>query len=184
MYYFCYLFAFYFFIFFFIYKICIYAIIYIAKISSKDNEYLRSAFDKAINESIKKIKSNSLDIGTQLYIDKQKNKNKTLLAYHYELIFPVYVNLSKYVNKNTMFVIPLKCDDIQKRYIISTMLTKEMAYNNVRIIDCVNLQWLKYEDDRTKMHISNFGMHNKLLDINPFLYFYIKTHLHFKLPTT
>ena len=125
--------------------IILYVIIY-TKIDDKsiniDKLNLIKIFTNSINFSLFNCLINPNIIGKQLFIERDLiNDIKIMKGYHIELLLPLFININKYINITMCLVI--RINNKSKQYNGMSIITKQMAYVNSRLIGPVKHQWLK-----------------------------------------
>ena len=101
---------------------------------------LMKKIDKATKYSIYLAKKDGNIIGKQVFIERKLiNDKKITYGYHLELLLPLTLNID---GKYVYFAMVLRPNHKKKYYDGMSIITREMAYCNSRLISQVQLPWL------------------------------------------
>ena len=145
---------------------------------------LEKLVSDSIISSIKDFKKNPKSVAYQVFLP---NDSTTMNMYKYkdryalELLLPLNINI---FDHKICFALVLKSNDKYKMYEIMSIITRDMAFVNARIVGPIKVNWLHESKPqlksklKCKAHINTIK--TSFID-NPF--FYIATTLPLKLPS-
>mmetsp|Transcript_49851 Transcript_49851/g.61216 ORF Transcript_49851/g.61216 Transcript_49851/m.61216 type:complete len:450 (+) Transcript_49851:62-1411(+) len=106
----------------------------LSKLITKD--YIHKCIKTTLNFARKNINI----IGNQVFIERDIIKNTKLTkGYHLEKILPLTITIN---NQDIYFTVVLRPNHKKKEYNIMSIISRQMAYSNARLISKVQLPWL------------------------------------------
>jgi len=150
---------------------------------------LTKLIKNSIDNTIYQARKNPNISAKQVFIERDLINNiKCTKGYHLELLLPLTVTVNY---KNIYFAVALRENKELKMYEVMSIITREMAYSNSRLVGYVTQNWLKpfvntnkidnncKQNSNELLNPCHYLFNNNYID-NPFIY--LNTILPLKLP--